>query len=325
MTIEVAPEQPMSDMAQPDVPAVGHEPRPVGAPRSDRASHQLRWLAASRALDALDRRVAWLAALAGVGIGAAADWISGPYVSMVLLYSIAVAFATWVIGLRGGIASALGATSCGMSVRLLHPLAVGGVGAEAVNTVLRAALLGLLVWIVGEQRSTLRYLDAVSVTDPLTGALNRAGITERLRVEVAHAERHDRPLTVAYFDLDGLKRRNDQDGHGAGDQLINQFVTAATTILRSVDAVGRMGGDEFVAVLPNTAPEGARTVVERLRSAPDMPAVSIGVVSYDGAALAGVNEILRRADQAMYAAKRSRSSSVVYDVVDRDTVATADA
>jgi diguanylate cyclase (GGDEF)-like protein len=150
-------------------------------------------------------------------------------------------------------------------------------------------------------------LARASRVDPLTGALNRRGFEERLGAELADASRSGRALTLAMLDLDDFKGVNDRDGHAAGDAVLVLTVERLTMTLRPMDALGRIGGDEFAVVMPDTADTDARMVVARLRAAlaGHVPA-SFGYSRFpdDGVS---PEELYRRADEALYAAKRERS------------------
>lgn len=144
-------------------------------------------------------------------------------------------------------------------------------------------------------------LERLALTDPLTGLPNRRHLELHLEREIARAVRTRQALAVAAFDLDGLKHVNDTEGHGAGDALLRETTTAWRTRLRAADLLARTGGDEFVLVLPDCGDrESCEETVERIRST-GAPA-SAGLALWDGAE--DIATLLRRADRALYAAKR---------------------
>ncbi|GIE99345.1 GGDEF domain-containing protein [Paractinoplanes rishiriensis] len=154
--------------------------------------------------------------------------------------------------------------------------------------------------------SLRRRLARVSVTDPLTGALNRRGFDERLARDLADAERTGRPMTLLLADLDLFKQVNDQYGHQAGDHLLAALADRLGRELRAPDAVGRIGGDEFAAVLAGLGPAEAAAVVARLRTElAGLAPASIGHACFpaDGSTL---DELRRAADARVYADKQSR-------------------
>ncbi|MFC3953060.1 GGDEF domain-containing protein [Aeromicrobium fastidiosum] len=109
-------------------------------------------------------------------------------------------------------------------------------------------------------------LDREITTDPLTGVLNRSGLDERIDIELGRAARAGMPLTVGIIDLDGFKQVNDEHGHAAGDRLLVSFASALSDLSRSYDTVARIGGDEFLVMMPGTSAQG-EDFFERLRGA----------------------------------------------------------
>lgn len=159
-------------------------------------------------------------------------------------------------------------------------------------------------------------LDEQANHDPLTGALNRRSfslITEKM---MSQSNRYGKPLSVLMIDLDRFKLINDHLGHKGGDELLCQFVTVSDHVLRSEDIFCRYGGEEFVALLPNTTAEMALVAAERLRStfADELPETMKGILPFPITVSIGVSEreqdediesLLYRADAALYQAKRS--------------------
>ena len=144
--------------------------------------------------------------------------------------------------------------------------------------------------------------------DPLTGMLNRAAFAERLREEAARARRYERELSVAIFDVDRFKQVNDEQGHVAGDALLRTIAEALQASLRQSDSVYRYGGDEFVAIYPETS---AQAIVGALRRAEARIAASGAVgISWGAASFpadAGDEQaLLRIADERLYENKRRK-------------------
>jgi diguanylate cyclase (GGDEF)-like protein/putative nucleotidyltransferase with HDIG domain len=164
-----------------------------------------------------------------------------------------------------------------------------------------------------------RLTDAVK-TDPLTGLLNRRGFEEAFELEVERARRLESPLTLLVGDLDRFKMLNDRLGHPAGDRALELMGEALAAGVRRIDRVGRMGGEEFALILPETDEHEGYILAERLRNrirenfAADLfpLTISFGVASYPthGATTAS---LLKAADQALYTAKEfGRDCSVIY-------------
>jgi two-component system cell cycle response regulator len=157
-------------------------------------------------------------------------------------------------------------------------------------------------------------LEALLREDALTGLSNRRAILTQLAGMVSAARRHGHPLSVAILDLDHFKRINDTHGHAAGDKVLVTAAHALGAHLRAEDQLGRLGGEEFLVLLPDTDGMAARHVAEKLRAevaaAPTevRVTVSIGVATWDGEA---PEDLLHRADEALYAAKQAGRDRVL--------------
>ncbi|MEX2285545.1 MAG: GGDEF domain-containing protein [Planctomycetaceae bacterium] len=186
-------------------------------------------------------------------------------------------------------------------------------------------LVTVLLILVGSLAARLRYVirraGLLSRSDDLTGAANSKALRERLEVEINRCSRSGRPLTLAYIDCDRFKQINDTLGHAAGDQVLKSIVIAMQANTRSYDVVARVGGDEFVMLLPETDEKAARAAIDRIQhavsrdvSAGDQPvSVSIGVFT-DLHPTNSPDEMLRAADRLMYAAKRKGTGLAEYEV-----------
>jgi diguanylate cyclase (GGDEF)-like protein/PAS domain S-box-containing protein len=169
---------------------------------------------------------------------------------------------------------------------------------------------------VTELRRAERELEFRASHDPLTGLSNRHRLQCELQYAIAHAMQTHDGLAVLYLDLDGFKEVNDRGGHDAGDRLLREVAQRLQQGLRKGDLVARVGGDEFVAVLPGCRDaEAARAIADGLRSRLSPPFTlpdglfrldaSVGIACFptDGTDPDG---LLAQADRAMYAAKRRR-------------------
>lgn len=176
-----------------------------------------------------------------------------------------------------------------------------------------------------------RELERLATTDALTGALNRRRFLERGTEEYNRSRRYDRPLSVMMLDIDHFKRVNDTYGHATGDEAIRMTVRACKSSLRNCDIIGRLGGEEFAVILPETDLVGALDVAERLRArveAATIPlpggemrmSVSIGVASCEPDEVT-VERALGRADRALYEAKaRGRNRVVAEPMMDSSAI-----
>ena len=151
--------------------------------------------------------------------------------------------------------------------------------------------------------------------DYLTKIFNSRYLDERLEHELRRARRRGRPLSVLYLDLDRFKEINDTLGHHAGDDVLEQFGRLLRQCVRDCDVVGRLGGDEFLIILPDTATANARKLAIRVKGVTashsfmyagrSLPvSLSIGVASFPADAT-DKDQLLILADEAMYAAKKA--------------------
>jgi len=233
------------------------------------------------------------------------------------LYIIPVLLVTWTEGLAWGILFAVVTTGFREAIAWVQmpadtPMLWRIVTALAYLAVLGVAMAGL---------QTLRRREAqmarLIIQDPLTNVLNARAFAERLGQELDRNRRYPRPLALMYMDLDNFKVINDTHGHQTGDAVLKLVADAMRTSVRQADIVGRLGGDEFAVIMPETdahlADAAAKRLVVGLRNVfkgtPNVTA-SIGVVSCT-ATEASTDDLLRRADQAMYDAKKSGKDRVV--------------
>ncbi len=157
-------------------------------------------------------------------------------------------------------------------------------------------------------------LHSAATTDDLTGLLNRRAMEERLEAEISRSARHQIRTTVVLFDIDRFKVINDTMGHAVGDRFLCLLGEVLQQCIRGLDVAGRLGGDEFLVILPMTTTHEARTLIRRLqdgvsaltRAHPEYghPTLSFGVAETPRHGTT-VGDLLRAADTAMYAAKRA--------------------
>jgi diguanylate cyclase (GGDEF)-like protein len=173
---------------------------------------------------------------------------------------------------------------------------------EAAESGLR--MLAAEAAIAIDRAELLARLETSARTDDLTGLPNRRAWELALPKELSRAERDERPVCVAMLDLDRFKWFNDDQGHQAGDRLLKLAASAWTEQLRASDMLARYGGEEFAVLLPGCTLRDAQALLERLRVAmPEAQTVSAGVACWDGSESA--EELVGRADSALYAAKRA--------------------
>lgn len=262
---------------------------------------------------------------------------------------VMIAFITWSLWYTGKLSSPL--LNCYLLVVITSALTL-----DKLSTAAELAVMGIVLALLGHTSSgtwlslanlsglavqfapfilvgyittmfsaDIRYglakAKTLSETDELTGLLNRRAFAAATGRLFAQALRYNRPLSVLVIDSDGLKRVNDTHGHGAGDDLLCLLAQSIQHQLRTTDVLARHGGDEFVAMLPETGASSARDVAERIRRAVENAhssvggkqvntTVSIGIATYpdDGRA---VDTLMDNADKALYRAKSSGRNQVV--------------
>jgi diguanylate cyclase (GGDEF)-like protein len=177
---------------------------------------------------------------------------------------------------------------------------------------------------VVELEAANRDLERLARTDPLTDLPNRLAFFELAPLEIERTRRYSRPLSLAILDLDHFKSINDQYGHHAGDTALKHITNTVTQQLRPSDLFARIGGEEFAVVLPETEPQEATRLVERIlkdvtrthleyENKQIALSFSAGITEYyDGATL---DELVRHADMALYESKAQGRSKVSLNLI----------
>lgn len=194
------------------------------------------------------------------------DYVSGDY-SFILFYLIPIFLAAWFVGNVAGITVCFGSFVSSLFANpyryvlrhYSHPsFYYWDLSLEFAYLVLMSLMFSALNARFNAEREMSR-------TDPLTKALNRRALMELATYEIAQCSRHFRPLSLAFIDLDNFKTVNDQRGHAEGDKVLCEVVSLLRDTLRKADTIARVGGDEFVVMLPETNYESAGDVIRTLR------------------------------------------------------------
>jgi diguanylate cyclase (GGDEF)-like protein len=175
--------------------------------------------------------------------------------------------------------------------------------------------------IVVENARLVERLRELSIRDSLTELYNHRHAMDLLSNEFERVGRYAAGVSLLMLDLDEFKRINDDHGHPAGDAVLREMARVLEETLRTVDSLGRYGGEEFVAILPHTSPEEAAATAERIRlrvqnhvfwvgAKPLTITVSIGVASYPSPAVDSPESLVREADRALYRAKEAGRNRV---------------
>jgi diguanylate cyclase (GGDEF)-like protein len=275
----------------------------------------------------VDRPSSSIASLANVALlGAlvasvvAIGWLdheTGLYLSFALIYLGPIALATWKFGRAQGMFVAGLSAIVGLASDITSAPASLGV-VPFWNACTR---LGVFWLVVAGLDGLHRSHDAerrMARTDPLTGVANARHFSEEAQRQIAGANRYGYAVTLAYLDLDNFKPINDTFGHSTGDELLRRVGQILSSTIRPTDLVARIGGDEFVVLLPHTEEDAALQAAERYRLAvvEDMTAqgwgvtVSVGIAELDPE-IRTVDAFVGAADAAMYIAKRKGRNVVI--------------
>ncbi len=185
--------------------------------------------------------------------------------------------------------------------------------------ILGMSLFCAVIWhLIRRLRNDVGQIERLSMTDGLTGLLNRGTLMEKLHFETGRARRYQHPIALMVCDVDNFKQINDTFGHQVGDEALKSVSGALRSLARTTDIIGRYGGDEFIVVLPESGGEGASQFASRLMASLREEqnrsvhvsisighTLSIGIAVMVPGAPVSAEELLRLADKALYEAKKS--------------------
>ena len=243
------------------------------------------------------------------------DYATTAEISFTLLYLIPVAATAWFSGPRSGVAIAAFTAATWLTADYLSGGFHGNILVYTWNFASRLTMLLVVGFLLARVRRLLLSERLMSRTDPLTHALNSRAFREMAEVEISRSERYGLPLTLAYLDLDNFKAINDTLGHSVGDRLLRIVADIIRENSRKTDILARIGGDEFVLLLPATDQEPARVaiakiqrgVMEAMQNSGWPVSLSIGVLTC-ARIFPTVDEMMRRADLLMYSVKNNSKS-----------------
>jgi diguanylate cyclase (GGDEF)-like protein len=214
----------------------------------------------------------------------------------------------WLLlyGTRAQVAAAVGCVALTLGLPVLFdggPTRGSDARVAIVWTVIAAAICFTVLRLVDEIRRQSAELERLASTDSLTGLPNRRIWEDALPRELARSVRTGSPVAIAILDLDHFKYYNDSHGHQGGDLLLKEIAAVWPGELRDSDLLARYGGEEFALLLPDCGTADLEPVVEKVRLAtPAGVTTSAGAAVWDG--IEEAEELIRRADRALYAAKR---------------------
>lgn len=271
--------------------------------------------------DWLDRIPRWavvvfsVALLLGVAV---VDNVTGGEINVTIFYLGPVVLVTWLVsdisGITLSVASAVLWSAVNPGVTYSNKFI------PVWNTFVHLAFFFVTVFLVSLARRAITSERAASRTDSLTGVANGRAFEDRGALVIADMRRTGAPTTFAYIDLDYFKRINDTLGHQQGDEVLRVVAIALESRIRSTDLVARLGGDEFGVLLPDTNFVAAERVLADLRVAVGEAiagrwpvGMTCGAITFTAPPL-GVDEMVRLADERMYAAKSDGRMRTEHDV-----------
>jgi diguanylate cyclase (GGDEF)-like protein len=235
------------------------------------------------------------------------DYATGSELAFSIFYLFPVGIAAWYIGLEAGISlSILSALAWYIADTLARTTPYENPFIPAWNTGVRLMTFLITTVFIYVLRSTLEREAQNARIDPLTGAPNTRAFYEAAEMQISMLKRYQRPFSILYLDIDDFKELNDIHGHSAGDSALKTVVQTLRQNLRGGDTIARLGGDEFVILLTEADARAAEIVSSRVQSAIRSKLTltcSMGVITCVSPPQS-VDELVRKADNLMYEAKR---------------------
>ena len=250
------------------------------------------------------------------------DHLTGPELFVSIFYFIPIFLVTWFterwVGIMISIASAL--------TWLLADFTSGHTYSHPAipywNMSVRLGTFLVITFLLSTLKHALEHEEELARTDSLTGVANRRYLIELASAEINRAGRYKHPFTVVHIDLDNFKTVNDRFGHNVGDALLRSVVSTIRNNIRATDIVARFGGDEFIILLPETGPESAGVITDKIQKISldlmqknQWPVtLSLGVATFI-LPPSTVDEMLKISDGLMYAAKNNGKNKIKYEVL----------
>lgn len=247
------------------------------------------------------------------------DMFTGPEVSFSVFYLIPIVLVTWYAGFGLGALMAVASALVWLAADRYDALAYSYAFIPYWNMLVRLVFFLLVAYLLARLQQELHSEETLARTDPLTGLGNTRRFRSETEYEIHRAARHGHPFTVAYIDLDNFKAINDNFGHMVGDQVLREVSGSISASLRRPDLGARIGGDEFMVLLPETDAAGAQVVLERLQDTLRNSmrrhawpvSFSIGAMTFERPP-ESVDEVIRRTDRLMYRVKASGKNDIYH-------------
>lgn len=253
-----------------------------------------------------------------LGLVAFLDFITGPELSLSLFYLFPIGLIAWAVSARTGLIAAVLSDLVWIVVDILSGSRPDNWFVYGWNACIRFSFFVTPVLIIRLMRAMERER-MFARTDFLTGVLNTRFFHELAQMEINRSVRYERPFTIVFIDVDNFKTINDTFGHTMGDTVLRTIALTIQQHLRKTDSIARVGGDEFVALLPETDENTAPIVINNMQSAllhemqnNGWPVTfSMGALTLAGMQIT-VDELLGQADELMYQVKNSGKNNIEY-------------
>jgi diguanylate cyclase (GGDEF)-like protein len=254
------------------------------------------------------------------------DYLTGPNITFSLIYLLPVSAIAWLNARPAILLASILTVSIWMIVDLLTSRFPFNFLNYTWNFSYRFIAFLILATLLSVLKQALLQAEELSHRDPLTNALNSRGFKELAEHEIYRSLRSGHALTIAFLDVDDFKAINDSLGHNAGDVLLATIVESIHLNTRKSDVVGRVGGDEFVILFPDTDQVVARSIVNKIRKIltdithqHNWPVtLSMGVLTCLKPP-PSLDALIGMADKLMYTVKGSTKNNVVFAVYPQDS------
>ena len=261
-----------------------------------------------------------LLCMLGVIVLGRMDAIIQPHTSEDFLYVVTVMVASWYVGRGAGIALAIFAAALWFLLSFMDNQLVNSYLLRVWDAFSLLVIYLIVAFSISALKKRMIKLDSLARLDSLTGLYNRRAFYQTVSQEASRSGRSHSTYTIAYLDVDNFKQVNDTFGHVVGDEVLVTIASILKSNLRRADTVARMGGDEFVLLLPDTDAENAENAIRKLflRLNEAMHAkqlsvtFSIGVITFTDNPCP-VDDMVKQADRLMYEIKSNSKNGIQFE------------
>jgi diguanylate cyclase (GGDEF)-like protein len=249
------------------------------------------------------------------------DFVTGYELAFSLFYLLPISVSAWFSGKRISLIISLVSALTWIIADVTSGQVYSNQAIFFWNTAIRFSFFVIVTLLLSAMKNILEHEQVLSRTDSLTGSVNSRAFTELAQREIDHFNRFQRSFSMVHIDMDEFKMINDQYGHSVGDEVLCAVASEMKNRLRRTDIVSRLAGDEFAILLPETNQASVQVAIDRLHSCLSdemrrkgwQVTFSIGVVTFLKAP-ASVDEMIKAADQTMYAVKQHGKDGVKYRI-----------